>query len=678
MSKKVPASRPKTSELDAVRGRARVVIETVTPQVDCGRYAIKRIPGESVTVRADVFCDGHDAVACDVLYRERNEAEWDRVPMVALGNDRWEARFDVQEIGECLYTVAAWVDPFATWCHDLEKRRKAGQDLTVAYQVGARLILSAAERAPEVEANRLRAWAASITGGPASAAHRYHLALDPELAAIMRHFPDPETVATYAPELRVAVEPRRARCSAWYEMFPRSCSPEPGRHGTFRECEARLPYIAEMGFDVLYLPPIHPIGLTFRKGKNNRTECEPDDVGSPWGIGAAAGGHKAIHPDLGTLKDFRGLIERARELGIELAMDIAFQCSPDHPYVTEHPEWFQHRPDGSIQYAENPPKKYQDIYPFNFETAAWQELWRELESVMEFWIEQGVTIFRVDNPHTKPFAFWEWAIDKIKDSHPETIFLAEAFTRPRVMHRLAKLGFSQSYTYFTWRNTKDDLTGYFTELNHDASREYFRPNVWPNTPDILHETLQVGGRPAFVSRLVLAATLAANYGIYGPAYELSENRPREAGSEEYLDSEKYQIRNWDLGRADSLRSLIARLNAIRREHPALQRDWNLRFYPIDNEQLIAYAKSDDDGEDTILVVVNLDPFHVQTGWVELPLAEFGLTPDHPFQVHDLLSGARYIWEGARNYISLDPQMVPAHVFRVLRRVRTERDFDYFM
>jgi starch synthase (maltosyl-transferring) len=433
-----------------------------------------------------------------------------------------------------------------------------------------------------------------------------------------------------------------------------------------------------MGFDVLYLPPIHPIGRERRKGANNMLDAAASDVGSPWAIGAAEGGHKALLPELGTMNDFRALVAACHAHGLELALDIAFQCAPDHPYVREHPAWFRKRADGSVQYAENPPKKYQDIYPFNFESVEWEALWSELASVFEFWIGEGVSIFRVDNPHTKPFPFWEWAIERIKRDHPNVLFLAEAFTRPKVMHRLAKLGFSQSYTYFTWRNTKRELTEYFTELTRGPGRDYFRPNCWPNTPDILSEYLQMGGRPAFIARLVLAATLAANYGLYGPAYELLENVPRESGTEEYVDSEKYQLRHWDLARADSLAGLIGRINAARRDNPALQRDDGLRFVPVDNDELIAYAKVDVVSANVVLVVVNLDPHHTQSGWVTLDLADLGIDAGRPFQVHDLLTDARYLWTGARNFVMLDAARVPAHVFRLRHRVRTERDFDYFL
>jgi starch synthase (maltosyl-transferring) len=432
------------------------------------------------------------------------------------------------------------------------------------------------------------------------------------------------------------------------------------------------------GFDVVYLPPIHPIGRTNRKGRNNITVARPEDVGSPWAIGAAEGGHKAVHPQLGTVEDFEELVRSARGHGIEIAMDISFQCAPDHPYVTEHPEWFRMRPDGTVQYAENPPKKYEDIIPFDFDTPHWLELWEELKSVVLFWAGRGVRIFRVDNPHTKPFAFWEWLIAEIKREHPDAIFLAEAFTRPKVMYRLAKAGFTQSYTYFTWRNTKPELESYFRDLTKTEVREYFRPALWPNTPDILTEHLQYGGRPAFMARLVLAATLGASYGIYGPAFELCEHAVTAPGKEEYLDSEKYEIRTWDTDRADSLREFIALVNRIRKESPPLQADDNLRFHTVDNDQLIAYSKSAEDRSGTILVVVNLDPRHTQSGWVELPLEEFGLGDAAPFQGHDLLSGARFLWQGRRFYVALDPFAVPAHIIRLRRRVRTEKDFDYFM
>jgi starch synthase (maltosyl-transferring) len=433
-----------------------------------------------------------------------------------------------------------------------------------------------------------------------------------------------------------------------------------------------------MGFDVIYLPPIHPIGVTHRKGRNNVTAAGPDDPGSPWAIGATQGGHQAIHPQLGTLEDFRRFLARAQEYHIEIALDLAFQCSPDHPYVSQHPEWFRQRPDGTVQYAENPPKQYQDIYPLEFETEQWQALWEELKSVVLFWIEQGVRIFRVDNPHTKPFRFWEWLIRAVKQVYPDVLFLAEAFTRPKVMYDLAKRGFTQSYTYFAWRNSKEEIIEYFTTLVHTEVREFFRPNLWPNTPDILSEYLQFGGRPAFLIRLVLAATLGASYGIYGPAFELCENLPREPGSEEYWHSEKYEIKAWDLDRSDSLKDFIARVNRIRRESPALHYDWGLHFHPVTNEQLLCYSKHSEDHSDVILVVVNLDPHHTQSGWIELLPEALDVVREGHYQVHDLLSDSRYLWEGQRNFVELNPHVVPAHIFRLRRRVRTERDFEYYL
>ncbi len=667
---------PKSAPEVAADGRVRAVIEGVTPCVDGGRFAAKRVIGEPVVVEADCFTDGHDVLAARILWRRDGEAQWREEPMAPIGSDRWRGRFTVDTLGRYVYTVTAWVDPFLSWRHDFARREDA-EDIRIAALAGAALIDATAGRAAAADRARLAAWAAALRNGGAAAALKA-LGSDEELAALATRYPDRRFAATFPAELPLVVDRERARFSTWYELFPRSTSPEPGRHGTFRDCEARLPYIAGMGFDVLYLPPIHPIGRERRKGGNNALVAAPGDVGSPWAIGAAEGGHKSVLPQLGTLEDFRGLVARARDHGLEVALDLAYQCAPDHPYVTAHPQWFRRRPDGTVQYAENPPKKYQDIYPFNFESEDWRGLWQELKDVIDFWIGQGVTIFRVDNPHTKAFQFWEWAIAAVQRDHPGVIFLAEAFTRPKVMHRLAKLGFAQSYTYFAWRNTKWELTEYFTVLAHGPGREYFRPNVWPNTPDILTEYLQFGGRPAFMARLVLAATLAANYGIYGPAFELAEPLPREPGSEEYRDSEKYQLRHWDLERADSLAGFVARVNKARRENPALQSDWSLRFFPVDNDRLVCYAKSTPDLGNVILTAVNLDPYNPQSGWVELDLDALGLDAHAPYQMHELLTGARFLWSGPRNYVSLDPTRAPAHVFRLRRRVRTERDFDYFL
>jgi starch synthase (maltosyl-transferring) len=656
-------------------GGRRVVIEGVTPEIDGGRFPAKRAVGESVVVEADIFPDGHDSLSAVILHRRDDEPQWSERPMHPLGNDRWRGAFVVSDVGRYHYTVKAWVNAFTTWRHGFAKKVEAGQDVTVDLLAGAELVAAAAARATGDDRERLDRHARALRAG--SDTERQAAALGEELDALMGRHPDTRLATRYERELVVVVDRERARFSAWYELFPRSCADAPGRHGTFRDCERRLPYVASMGFDVLYLPPIHPIGRMHRKGKNNATEAGPDEPGSPWAIGAREGGHTAVHPELGTLADFTALVTAAAAHGLEIALDIAFQCAPDHPWATEHVEWFRRRPDGSIQYAENPPKQYQDIYPLDFESDRWRELWEALTDVVRFWIAQGVRIFRVDNPHTKPFAFWEHLIPAIKNDHPDVIFLAEAFTRPKIMYRLAKLGFTQSYTYFTWRNTKWELTEYFTELTRSPVREHFRPNLWPNTPDILTEHLQGGGRPAFMARLVLAATLGASYGIYGPAFELCEHVPLRPGSEEYLHSEKYEIRRWDLERPDSLRELIARVNRIRRENAALQRDWGLRFHPVDNEQLIAYTKESPDGGNLILTVVNLDPHHPQSGWLHLPTHELGLDPHQPYQVHDLLTDARYLWQGPRNYVELNPHVVPAHIFRLRRRMRTERDFDYF-
>jgi starch synthase (maltosyl-transferring) len=657
-------------------GRVRAVIERITPSVDGGRFAAKRIVGDVLVVEADCFADGHDAIACLLLWRCEGEAAWHEAPMAPLGNDRWRGSFAVGSVGRYQYTVTAWVDHFLSWRQDFARRIER-EDLRIAALVGAGLIEAAAERANGGDHTRLTNWAARLRAAPDTQELKT-LALDEELAAVAKRYPDRRLAATYPVEHPLVVDRERARFSTWYEMFPRSASPEPGRHGTLRDCEARLPYIAKMGFDVLYLPPIHPIGRINRKGANNALVASPADVGSPWAIGSSEGGHKALNSELGTLDDFRRLAASASALGIEIALDIAFQCAPDHPYVEAHPQWFRWRPDGSVQYAENPPKKYQDIFPFEFELEDWRALWLELAGVIRFWAGEGVRIFRVDNPHTKAFPFWEWVIAELKREYPDSIFLAEAFTRPKLMHRLAKLGFTQSYTYFAWRNAKHELVDYFTELTQGPGREYFRPNAWPNTPDILTEYLQFGARPAFIVRLVLAATLAANYGIYGPAFELLEATAREPGTEDYLDSEKYQIRHWTLEAPHSLSDLIARLNRARRENPALQSDASLRFFPVDNDSLLCYAKSDADKENLVLMVVNLDPHHVQSGWVELDLASLGIDAHTSYQMHDLLSGARFLWSGARNFVELDPQRAPAHLFALRRKVRSERNFDYFL
>jgi len=660
--------------------RRRAIIEGVLPEIDGGRFPVKRTPGEAVIVTADMFTDGHDRMAAVLRYRDTGNgraarAPWREAPMVLVDNDRWEGRFVVETVGRWQYTLDAWVDRFASWQLELSKKFGAGQDVASELLEGAMLIRRTAEaikpatgrgrKKADAAGDDARAWLleqAELLVGGEELSVRVAAALDAGLSERMREHDPRAGLVSYDRVLEVTVEPERARFGAWYEMFPRSAGPDPTRSATFDEAATRLPAIADLGFDVVYLPPIHPIGRSFRKGRNNTLAAGPDDPGSPWAIGASEGGHKAVEPGLGTLADFDRFVAAAGRLGLEVALDIAFQASPDHPYVSEHPEWFRHRPDGTIKYAENPPKKYQDIYPFDFESEDAPALWEELKSVFLFWIDHGVTIFRVDNPHTKPFRFWEWLIAGVKRDHPEAIFLSEAFTRPKVMKHLAKAGFSQSYTYFTWRNTKAELTEYLTELCQTEVREYLRPNLFANTPDILHAFLQQGGRPAFMIRFVLAATLGASYGIYS-GFELAENRAV-PGTEEYLDSEKYQIREWDWDQPGHIKELVARINAVRHEHPALHSTWSLRFLPTDNDQLLAYTKRSEDRRDILVVVVNLDPANMQHGWVQVPLWDWGLPPDATYEVVDQLSGERYAWRGEWNYVRLDPGHLPAHVLTV--------------
>ena len=664
-------------------GRKRVVIEDIQPQVDCGLFPARRFLGDRVAVSAAIFSDGHDHVAARLLYKHQSDPGWQSTPMTALPNDLWSAEFSVDRLGPWSFTIQAWVDHFETWCADLKKRLAAQpdpissdpdkrdlppQEIPLALTIGAALFEQIAARAEKADAKQLKSIAASLRelAGKNSALYQYPLT--PEDEALAARYPDLSFAST-ASELRLWVDRERARFSSWYELFPRSSSPDPTRHGTFADVELMLPEIAAMGFDILYLPPVHPIGRAFRKGPNNSITPGPDAVGSPWAIGSAEGGHTSIHPQLGSLADFDRLLAATHANGMELALDIAFQCSPDHPWVTEHPDWFLHRPDGSIQYAENPPKKYQDIYPLNFETADWRALWDELRSVFQFWIDRGVRVFRVDNPHTKPLAFWEWCLAELRRNAPDLIFLSEAFTRPHLMYGLAKRGFTQSYTYFTWRTEKAELEAYFNEIAKPPISDFFTPNLWPNTPDILHATLQTGGRAAFQQRLVLAATLAASYGIYGPAFELCEKVPLRPGSEEYLNSEKYEIRRWNRRDPNSLAPLITLLNQIRRTNPALQSDLSLHFHPVDNLQIVAYSKSapatPESPANVILVVVNLDPRYEQSGWVDLDLKQLGIRHNENFEVVDLLTGNHYLWHDRSNFVVLHPSAT-AHIFRINR------------
>ncbi len=657
-------------------GRKRVIIEEVEPQIDCGRYPAKLVLGDEVVVTAAVFGDGHDHVSGRLLYRYGNDRKWRSKPLTELSNDLWTASFTVDRPGEWRYSIEAWVDHFDTWRSDLKKRiaaqpdpeapdpGMAAQNIPLALRSGALLLEQTAGRAGAEDAKLLQQIVISLRWLADQDAKLYEYPLAEEIIELAARYPDLTYSTRFERDLTIWVDRERARFSAWYELFPRSTSPDPTRHGTLKDVEALLPSIAAMGFNVLYLPPIHPIGTAFRKGPNNNIVAAEGDHGSPWAIGAAAGGHKAVLPELGNLADLEHLAKAATDHGMELAMDIAFQCSPDHPWVRDHPEWFQHRPDGTIQYAENPPKKYQDIYPLNFESTEWRSLWEELLSVFEFWIKHGVFIFRVDNPHTKALPFWEWVIDSIHKDHPEVLFLAEAFTRPHVMYSLAKAGFTQSYTYFTWRNTKAELQTYLEEITRPPVSDFFRPNFWPNTPDILHTALQEGGRPAFMQRLILAGTLTANYGVYGPAYELGENTPMKPGSEEYRNSEKYEIRHWDRNASHSLAPLMTKLNQIRNSNPALQTNERLCFHDADNPHLLCYSKSTADHSNTILVAINLDPSQEQAGWIDLDLGELAVPYNRNFDVEDLLTGKHYQWHDRSNYVALRPETMPAHIFRV--------------
>jgi starch synthase (maltosyl-transferring) len=653
----------------------RVWVRNLQPSVDDGEFPIKRTAGEKVRVTAEIFADGHDRLAAVLRWRPASEEHWREVPMRAGANDVWSAEFTIASARRHLYTVLAWIDRFATWSDGLRKKHQAGQNVESELLEGAELVRRAAERATEPDRRRLLEDVQALQSDSPQAP-RVARALEAGLRSRMDRHPDRFRPTEYDRVLEVDVARERARFGAWYEMFPRSAGDDPSRSATFREAETRLPEIARMGFDVLYLPPIHPIGRTHRKGPNNTLNAGPEDPGSPWAIGGEAGGHTAVHSELGSPEDFEHFVRAASEHGLEVALDLAFQCSPDHPWVTEHPAWFRHRPDGTVKYAENPPKKYQDIYPLDFDTEDWESLWYELKGVVVFWIERGVRIFRVDNPHTKPFRFWGWLISQIKSDYPDTIFLSEAFTRPQVMYALAKVGFDQSYTYFTWRNTKLELTEYMTELTRTEVQEFFRPNLFTNTPDILPEYLQYGGRAAFQVRLVLAATLGASYGVYS-GFESCEARAV-PGTEEYQDSEKFQIRSWEVDRPGNIREFIARINRIRRDNEALASNDRLEFHPVDNDRLIFYSKATEDLSNIILVVANLDPHHPHDGWVEVPLEELGIAPGEPYQVHDLVGEGRYLWHGMRNYVRLDPSTCPAQIFRVRRKVRTERDFDYYL
>jgi starch synthase (maltosyl-transferring) len=657
----------RASRAVGARALAPIVIEHVRPEVDAGRFAAKRVLGEACIVSADIFKDGHDQLAARVRYRSPGEGEWAYVAMpYNPDTDRWAGAFLLDRIGEWRFTVEAWTDVFGTWRSGLEKKVAAGQDVSVELLEGGAIAERSARACKDRSARASLTQAAqSLRDTAVAVADRARTGLDPALLALVTQHPARDDLTEYSRQLLVTVDRVRAAFAAWYEMFPRSQSGNPKRHGTFADAERQLPRIAQLGFDVVYLPPIHPIGTMFRKGKNNTLDPLPSDVGSPWAIGSQEGGHTALHAQLGTLADFEHFVKRAGELGMEVALDYALQASPDHPWVREHPDWFKLRPDGSIQYAENPPKKYQDIYPLNFWTDDREALWNACLDVFRFWMARGVRTFRVDNPHTKPFAFWEWVIADIKRTDPDIVFLSEAFTRPKKLLYLAKLGFTQSYTYFTWKNTTYEIRDWMREFTTPDVLEYYRGNLFANTPDILHEYLQHGGRPAFRIRLILAATLAPLYGIYS-GYELYENVPVRAGSEEYLNSEKYEIRPRDFATPGNLDAEIRRINRIRRENPALQRADNLTFLPSENDQILFYRKSMPDQSNDLFIVVNLDPLRAHESMIHMPLAELGLTGDAVYPMTDLLTGARFRWRGARNYVRLDPSHEPAHVLRLER------------
>ena len=651
------------TRLQASNVPARPVIDHVKPEINAGLYPIKRVIGEAVAVEATAFTDGHDHLAVELLHRDASDKGWTVLPMRPhpKGRNRWVAEFTVIRLGRHLYTVRAWVDHFDTWRAGLAKKHEAGQDVKVELLEGAEFARRAAGRAKGADRAALLKLARELAG---NSRRRIQRALSSDLQTLMQSYPDRSLAVTYARELQVVVDPVKARFSTWYEFFPRSCSAVPGQHGTFKDAERMIPYAAGMGFDVIYLPPIHPIGQAYRKGRNNALVAGPQDPGSPWGIGSSDGGHKAVHPELGTLADFKHFLAVAKQHRIEVALDIAYQCSPDHPYVKEHPDWFKQRPDGSIQYAENPPKKYQDIYPFNFESDDWQGLCQELKSVVVFWVKQGVRLFRIDNPHTKACGFWDWMINEVKREYPDVVFLAEAFTYPAMMFHLAKVGFAQSYTYFSWRTKKEELQKYVEELAGTEVAEYYQPNFWPNTPDILPTHLQKKHAAMFKVRYALAATLSSSCGIYGPSYELLDHKPVQVPGEEYADSEKYECRAWNLKDPSSIRPFIAVINRIRHQNPALQVTRNVRFVTTDNKNVLAYLKTSQDGANTLLVCAVLNPRRHEAFTVTLPDSEPWVSARKGVRVKDLLRGKRSIWQGGRAKLSIDPGTDPVAIYKV--------------
>ncbi len=640
------------------------VIENLQPLVDGGRYPTKRIVGEDLVVEADIFKDGHDVVAAVLKWRVLGERRWRETSMAYIDNDRWRGVCTLYDIAVYEYTVEAWTDTFRGWQREFTAKFGAGISELRSEALEGVALLEAASRRARDRADSARLLELSRRMCKGGTAEINEIAQSRELEVLMATYADRDNATHFAPAPRIIVDRPAAQIGAWYEFFPRSAEGRGDGGSTFRDCLPRVGDAKAMGFDVIYFPPIHPIGHTNRKGPNNSITCEPGDPGVPWAIGSEAGGHKAVEPSLGTLADFDWLQKQVRKRGMEIALDFAINCSPDHPYVKEHPDWFYKRPDGTIKYAENPPKKYEDIYPLNFRCDDWAELWAEMKSIVLFWARRGVRIFRVDNPHTKPVAFWEYLVSGVRDKYPDVVFLSEAFTRPKMMKALAKAGFNQSYSYFTWRNSKRELIEYFTELTQTEMSEYFRANLWPNTPDILPFVLQDGGRPAFMIRVLLAATLSTLYGIYS-GYELCENEAL-PGREEYLDSEKYQWKERDWNAPGNIKDWITRLNKIRKENRALQFYDNLRFYHADNDAILFYGKMTPARDNIILIVVNLDPHRKQNSYVNVPIDQFGQMESDVYQVHDLLNDARYTWRGRQNYVELDPEIQPAHIFRVRR------------
>lgn len=640
-----------------------IVIEHVVPEVDNGFFSAKSVAGETFEVEADIFKEGHDALGACLKYREKSSPSWEETPMQFVENDRWRGAFTPQKNARYFYTIEAWADPVASWLQFMEKKCPANANVKSDLFEGIKHLEKIESRAKGPDKKKVADFRKQLADSEGASPEVLRVIRAADFRRLAARYPLKEKISRYEKELELIVDRRLAEYAAWYEMFPRSQGKREKKSGTFKDCIHRLADIKKMGFNVIYLPPIHPIGFTKRKGPNNSLVADKHSPGSPWAIGNQDGGHKAVHPELGTMEDFGDFVAAARAMGIELALDLAYQCSPDHPYVKEHPGWFYRLPDGTIRFAENPPKKYEDIFPLDYYCDQYEALWEELRSIVFFWIEKGVKIFRVDNPHTKPLRFWKWLIDSVQALHPEVIFLAEAFTRPKVMKFLAKAGFTQSYTYFTWRNAKWELRRYLEELTATDMKDYFRGNFFTNTPDILTEVLQKGGRPAFKMRLVLAATLSSCYGIYS-GFELCESRALKEGSEEYLNSEKYQYKVWDWDRPGNIKDFVSRINQIRAENPALQAYKNLQFFHTHNDAILCYGKRTPDDSNIIVVVVNLDPFHAQEDTVSLPVRDFGLEDWQAYQVKDLITGQKYDWRGPNNYVRLDPAVEPAHIFRL--------------